>query len=111
MLGTNARQAYNSPKTGVVHSLSGDFAFLDQATAGANGGGTVLEAMTGFATAYRNLTDNATAAAAGGGGGGGGGGGDGGGSGGGGVGDCLADYGLAANLLECVPTYQHKVSS
>ena len=99
MLGTNARQAYNSPKTGVVHSLSGDFAFLDQATAGANGGGTVLEAMTGFATAYRNLTDNATAAAAGGGGG------------GGGVGDCLADYGLAANLLECVPTYQHKVSS
>jgi hypothetical protein len=98
MLGTNARQAYNSPKTGVVHSLSGDFAFLDQATAGANGGGTVLEAMTGFATAYRNLTDNATAAAAGGGGGGGG-------------GDCLADYGLAANLLECVPTYQHKVSS
>jgi hypothetical protein len=94
---------------GVVHSLSGDFAFLDQATAGANGGGTVLEAMTGFATAYRNLTDNATAAAAAaaaGGGGGGGGAGC-----GGGVGDCLADYGLAANLLECVPTYQHKVSS
>ena len=67
----------------------------------------MLEAMTGFATAYRNLTDNATAAAAGGGGGGDGGGG----SGGGGVDDCLADYGLAANLLECVPTYQHKVSS
>jgi hypothetical protein len=107
MLGTNARQAYNSPKTGVVHSLSGDFAFLDQATAGANGGGTVLEAMTGFATAYRNLTDNATAAAAAAAAGGGGGG-----AGcGGGVGDCLADYGLAANLLECVPTYQHKVSS
>ena len=55
----------------------------------------MLEAMTGFATAYRNLTDNATAA----------------GGGGGGVGDCLADYGLAANLLECVPTYQHKVSA
>jgi hypothetical protein len=67
----------------------------------------VLEAMTGFATAYRNLTANATAAAAAAG----GGAGCGGGSGGGGVGDCLADYGLAANLLECVPTYQHKVSS
>ena len=50
---------------------------------------SVLDAMVGFATAYQNLTT----------------------AGSGGVADCLADYGLAANLLECVPTYQHRVAS
>jgi hypothetical protein len=49
-----------------------------------------LEAMTGFATAYRNLTAVPAAGRP-------------------AVGDYLADYGLAASLLECVPTYQHKV--
>ena len=49
---------------------------------------SVLDAMVGFATAYRNLTTAGS-----------------------GVADCLADYGLAANLLECVPTYQHRVAS
>ena len=87
-------------------ALTGDFDFLSQAlvtagagagagtgtdkglgTGGSMGGGgmTVLDAMVSFATAYKNLTTN--------------------------DGSGLADYGLAANLLECVPTYQHKVAS
>ena len=69
-------------------SLTGDFDFLHETVTGAVN--SVLEVMPGFATAYKNLTVS---------------------DGGLGAGACLADYGLAANLLECVPTYQHRVAS
>ena len=70
-------------------SLSADFGFLEENVEGR----TVLEVMTSFATAYKNLTYSGHS------------------GGGGEAGEALADYGLAANLLECVPTYQHRVAS
>lgn len=61
---------------------TGDFDFVHENVAGR----PVLSWMADFATAYRNLSR------------------------GGGPGE-LADYGPASALLECVPTYQHKVAS
>ena len=79
---------------------TGDFAFVDEQVSGR----PVLQWMADFALAYRNLSSPSSS--------------DGtiDSSSDGGVrshvqSDVLADYGDASALLECVPTYQHKVRS
>ena len=78
---------------------TGDFAFVDEQVSGR----PVLQWMADFALAYRNLSSSSPSS-------------DGtiDSSSDGGVrsqSDVLADYGDASALLECVPTYQHKVRS
>ena len=78
---------------------TGDFAFVDEQVSGR----PVLQWMADFALAYRNLSSPSSSS-------------DGtiDSSSDGGVrsqSDVLADYGDASALLECVPTYQHKVRS
>lgn len=62
-------------------ATTGDEAFLGELVAGR----TVLEHLDGLATAWERLVPDPTSA--------------------------LADYGGVENLLECVPTYEHRVAS